>query len=251
MHGLGNDFVIIDARTTAVHLTTEQVRHLADRRRGVGCDQLVVLWPSATANVKMQIFNADGGRVSTCGNASRCVAKIIMDEHDTPACVLESDAGLLHAARLPSGIIAVDMGKATITPPAEPIVLGTLNDPLVVHVGNPHLVFFVDDVDADDLATWGALGEHHPLFPERINVEVVQVLSPTHLKMRVWERGAGLTQACGSGACAVAAAAVHKGLCSSSITVTQPGGDLQITLDKDGHVHMAGEAVESFRGGVA
>jgi diaminopimelate epimerase len=261
MHGLGNDFVIIDARAYRVPLTSSQLLALADRRRGVGFDQLVILHASTTADIKMQIFNADGSEVGACGNASRCVARLVMEETDADDCTLETTAGILEASRISEDTVEIDMGLAKLdwrdiplSQPVDtlalPLQTGSLSNPVAVNMGNPHCVFFVDNMGVVDVAALGAPIETHPLFPERTNVEFVQVLDKKTLRMRVWERGAGITEACGTGACAAAVAAFRKGLVERCVTVILDGGNLEIEYLKDGHVLMRGTAVRSFVGEV-
>jgi diaminopimelate epimerase len=261
MHGLGNDFVVLDGRAQAVALTPAQVRHIAERREGVGCDQLIVIGPDTDADAFMTIYNADGSEISACGNASRCIAWRVMEEQGTRSCTLRTRAGLLRAFRAGADSITVDMGPVRLAWAEIPLAhsqdtlavdlaVGPLRQPVAVNVGNPHAVFFVDDVAAVDLAALGPVIEHHPLFPERVNVEVVAVLGPAHLQMRVWERGAGITRACGTGACAAAVAAIRRGLVTGrEMRVTLDGGDLQIAWrEADGHVLMTGPVAVSFRG---
>ena len=270
MHGLGNDFVIIDARRTPVSLSPQRIRFLADRRRGVGCDQLIVMEPPSSPDsaVFMRIFNADGSQVAACGNASRCVGWLCMEESGAAQVVIETKAGRLNATRAGENSVCVDMGPARLDwrelPLAQacdtlhlPLAEGPLSDPVGVSMGNPHAVFFVDDAAAVDLATWGPRLENHPLFPERTNVEVVQILSPGVLRMRVWERGAGITEACGTGACASLVAAVRRGLAPRTADVILDGGTLSITWNEsdakngqEGHVLMTGPVALSFQGHV-
>src|SRR5262245_42659992 len=220
MHGLGNDFVVIDLRDRPLSLTLPQRRWIADRKRGIGCDQLILLEPprERVADVFMRIHNPDGGEAGACGNATRCVAAKVMAEKSTRHVIVETISGLLDTEAADGGRIAVDMGPVKLDwreiPVSEacdtlrlPIAAGPLVDPVGVNVGNPHAVFFVPDAETVDLASLGPVLERHRLFPERANVEVAQILSSTsdsagRIRMRVWERGAGITQACGSGACA-------------------------------------------------
>jgi diaminopimelate epimerase len=254
MHGLGNDFVILDGREQSLPSMTPVIASkLADRRRGIGCDQLIVLGASATSDFRMQIFNSDGGEVEACGNASRAVALL----HAAPAQV--ETAGGVIALRPADGGATVDMGKPrfgweeiplayAMDSLAMPVAWQELENPVGVNVGNPHVVFFVDDADAVDLATLGPVIEHDALFPERINVNVASLVGPDHIKLHVWERGAGLTLACGTGACATAVAAASRRLTGRKVTVTLPGGDLEIDWQDDDSILMIGPASESFRG---
>jgi diaminopimelate epimerase len=261
MHGLGNDFVVLDGRGRSLGLTQEETRRIADRRLGVGCDQLIVIEPPADprADVFMRIRNADGGEVEACGNAARCIAALVMDEKGGNRAVIETAAGLLDTEIARDGTIAVDMGvprldwqDIPLSRPADTLALdlaiGPLNAPVAVNVGNPHAVFFVDDADGIDLEGLGPAIEHHLLFPERTNVEVAAVLSPDRIRLRVWERGAGLTRACGTGACATTVAAVRRGLTGRRVQVILDGGTLSIHWQDDGRVRMAGPAETSFRG---
>ncbi len=261
MHGLGTDFVVIDARAQPLALDAGLAQRIADRRTGIGCDQLIIIEPPRTglADVFMRIRNADGGEVEACGNATRCVASLLMAEKGRDHAVIETVVGLLDAEAAAGGRIAVDMGPAQLDwrdiPIAEAIdtlhlgiALGQLSDPVGVGMGNPHAVFFVPDADAVDLAALGPPLEHHKLFPVRANIEVAQVLSPTRIRMRVWERGAGITRACGTGACATLVAAVRRGLTERRASVVLDGGELEIEWMRDGHVMMTGPVATSFTG---
>jgi len=261
MHGLGNDFVVLDARAGALALTPALVAAIADRRTGVGCDQLVVIEPARSkgADIWMSIHNADGSEVGACGNASRCVAWLLMEETGRAEVVIETKAGLLDAERRGPSLVAVDMGPARLDwrdiPLARPqdtnhldIAVGPLADPVGIGMGNPHAVFFVDDVEAIDLARLGPGIEHHPLFPQRTNVEIVRVRADGRLRMRVWERGAGITSACGTGACAALVAAARRGLSGRAAEVVLDGGTLAIEWQDDDHVMMTGPVALSFSG---
>jgi len=258
MHGLGNDFVVLDAREGALPAMTATVaRALADRRTGIGFDQLILLEPSQTHDFRVRFFNSDGSEVGACGNGSRAVALL----HGASA-VVETDGGVLALEPLEGGA-RVDMGAPrfewdaiplaypmdTFTMPVGwPMDGGALEGPMAVNVGNPHAVFFVDDADAVPLGDIGPVIEHDPLFPERVNVNVASLAGPDHLKLRVWERGAGLTRACGTGACATAVAAIRRGLVASPVRVSLPGGDLVIAWEPGGTILMSGPAATSFRG---
>lgn len=261
MHGLGNDFVVLDVRSSGLALTEAAVRAIADRHRGVGCDQLIVIEPArnAVSDAWMTIYNPDGSQSGACGNATRCVAWQLMRQSGRDKVVIETKAGLLDAEARGERQVAVDMGRARLDwreiPLAEAvdtlhlgIGAGPLHDPVGVSMGNPHAVFFVDDVAAVDLAAVGPVLEHHTLFPERTNVEIVQVLSPDRLRMRVWERGAGITQACGTGACATLVAAARRGLSNRKADVILDGGALTIEWLADDHVLMTGPVAQSFAG---
>jgi diaminopimelate epimerase len=258
MHGLGNDFVVLDARENALPtMTPAMARALGDRRTGIGFDQLVLLEPSATQAFRMRIFNSDGGEVQACGNASRAVALLHGE-----AAVIETGGGPIALEPLAGGA-RVDMGAPRFDWDAIPLAYPmdtftmpvgwaegdfALEAPMAVNVGNPHAVFFVDDADAVPLNELGPLIEHDPLFPERVNVNVASLAGPDHLKLRVWERGAGLTRACGTGACATAVAAIRRGLVQNPVLITLPGGDLTIAWEQGGTILMSGPATESFRG---
>ena len=258
MHGLGNDFVVLDARENAMPVVTDTTAHaIADRREGIGCDQLIILHPSDVADFRMQIFNSDGSEVEACGNASRAVALL----HGEAARV-ETAGGLIALEPAAEGA-KVDMGTPrfdwdtiplayAMDTTAMPVGWESLETPLAVNVGNPHVVFFVEDADLVDLARLGPVIESDPLFPEKINVNVVSLAGENHLRLHVWERGAGLTRACGTGACATAVAAITRGLVKSPVRVTLPGGDLEIDWPKNGErggtIRMTGPATESFRG---
>ena len=254
MHGLGNDFVVLDARLTPLpEMTPHIARALADRRTGIGFDQLVLLEPSETHRFRMRIFNSDGSEVEACGNAARAVALL----HGEPA-VIETGGGPIALEPLDGGA-RVDMGTPRFDWDAIPLAYPmdtftmpvgweSLEAPMAVNVGNPHAIFFVDDADAVPLETLGPVIEHDSLFPERVNVNVASLAGPDHLKLRVWERGAGLTRACGTGACATAVAAIRRGLVASPVRVTLPGGDLVIAWAPGGTILMSGPAAESYRG---
>jgi diaminopimelate epimerase len=253
MHGLGNDFVVFDGRKVPVALSARQVQRIADRRTGVGCDQLFVLEPSETADAFVRIWNADGGEVGACGNGMRAVGVLLggLRRLDTAAGVIETDAAD-GGARVDMGMPMFDWEQIPLAYAmdtlAMPVGWGALSGPVAVSMGNPHVVFFVDDLDAVDLAAVGPGIEHDPIFPERVNVNVAQVLSRDHIRLKVWERGAGATLACGTGACATAVAAMRRGLTGRRVTVSLPGGDLGIEWTADGRVLMSGPAVVAFTG---
>ncbi len=254
MHGLGNDFVVLDARADALPAVTPQVaRALADRRTGIGCDQVVLLEPSDTHAFRMRIFNSDGGEVEACGNAARAVALL----HGAPV-IIETGGGPIALEPLAGGA-RVDMGAPRFEWDSIPLAYALdtawlpvgwddLSGAFAVNVGNPHVVFFVDDADAVELHVIGPQIEHDALFPDRVNVNVASLAGPDHLRLRVWERGAGLTRACGTGACATAVAAIRRGLVASPVTVSLPGGDLVIAWQPRGTIQMTGVATEAFRG---
>lgn len=261
MHGLGNDFVVVDARTRAFPVDSAAAQAIADRRRGVGCDQLIVVEPprNGRADAFMRILNADGGEVEACGNASRCVASLLAAETGRKRVVVETLAGLLEAEATGDGRIAVDMGQARTgwrdIPLAEMrdtlhvgLKIGPLEDPVAVNIGNPHAVFFTDDAERVDLERFGPIAERDPLFPERTNVGVAQICGADRLRLRVWERGVGITQACGSGACAAVVAACRRGLTGRRAVVALDGGELEIEWRGDDHVVMTGPAATAFSG---
>ena len=247
MHGLGNDFVILDHRKDPAKLSHEFITHICDRHTGVGCDQLIVMEPSQKADFFMRIYNGDGSEAQACGNATRCVADIYLKETGAANCTIETLAGVL-GGRAVGDLIEIDMGAAKAVEDLS-LADGGVENPVSVNMGNPHIVFFTPDVAALDIETLGPRFENDPLFPQRTNVEFVQVLSPDHLRMRVWERGAGVTLACGSGACAVMAAAAHRGLSDNKITLTLDGGDLTMELrEEDNHILMTGPIAYVFDG---
>lgn len=259
MNGLGNDFVVIDARVSGERFAPETVRAIADRKTGIGCDQFIVMETPSIAgpDVFMRIFNADGGEIDACGNASRCIAGLLAAELGRASVTLQTNAGLL-AARVEGPTATVDIGVPRFgwadIPLAEefadttgielqigPIDAPVLHTPSVVNVGNPHAIFWVDDLDAHDLGRLGPLLENHPLFPERANISLAQLVAPDHWKVRVWERGAGLTLACGTAACAVTVAAARKGLAGRKAQIELPGGTLTIEWRRtDDHILMTG-----------
>ena len=268
MHGLGNDFVVLDGRREPIALDALAARALADRRTGLGCDQLIVIEPPSlpTASAFMRIVNADGSEAEACGNATRCVAWLIGQETGEPQFGIETVAGLLRAELLADGRIAVDMGPVRtdwrdiplarrMDTASVKLAVGPLAQPVCSNIGNPHATFFVPDADAIDLALLGPGLEHDPLFPERANIGVATVRDPEHIRLRVWERGAGLTRACGSGACAALAAAYRRRLTGRFATVTLDGGELDIFWleddpehDEPGHIVMTGPATLVFEG---
>ena len=253
MHGLGNDFVVIDTREAPCPMSARRAAALADRHTGIGCDQLVVLEPSSAADVRMRIFNHDGGEVEACGNATRAIGLLLGGSS-----TIETLGGLLRVDAASSGV-SVDMGEPrfdwdriplayAMDTLAMPVGWEDLDGPSAVNVGNPHAIFFVPDCDAVDLARLGPVIETDPLFPERVNVNVATVESPSRIRLRVWERGAGLTRACGTGACATAVAAMRRKLASPEVTVALPGGELVIAWREGGSIAMTGPAALAFEG---
>jgi len=261
MHGIGNDCVVIDARVEPYALNEDQIRLIADRRRGVGCDQLVMIEPPRNGHAAgfLRFYNSDGSEAEACGNATRCIVSRLMQEADTDKIAVETVAGLLPAHVDDRGYVAVDMGEAQLDWCEVPLsrdtdtlhldlTAGPFTDPVAVGIGNPHCIFFVDDADDVDPAEFGPTIEHDLLFPERTNVEFVSVQNRERVRMRVWERGAGITQACGSGACAVAVAAARRDLAERQIEVMLDGGSLFIDWRADNHVVMSGPVALSFTG---
>ena len=249
MHGLGNDFAIFDAREGAIAMDEARARAIADRRTGVGCDQVIVLEPSDVADVKMRIWNSDGGEVEACGNASRCVVLLGASTIETAGGILKGDAEGIDMGEPRLGWDEIPLAYAMDTA-AMPVSWDGLEAPFAINVGNPHVVFFVDDADAVDLARLGPSIEHDPLFPERVNVNVAS-LEGEAIRLNVWERGAGLTRACGTGACATAVAAIRQGLVRSPVEVRLPGGALTIDWQPGGTIRMSGPAVHVFTGELA
>lgn len=260
MHGAGNDFIIVDERPRSLGLTPEAVITLSDRRLGVGCDQFITLHrppPGTDADVVMRIQNPDASEAGACGNATRCVAELLFEENGRPFQVIRTLAGDLPAERLADGRQRVDMGVARLgwqdVPMAEArdtlaVDLGVPWLAVCCSMGNPHATLFVPDVMAVPIEALGPRLEHHPLFPTLANISFAQVLAPDRIRLRVWERGAGLTLACGSGACAALVAAVRRGLMARAASVVMDGGALDITWRENGHVLMAGPSVMVFRG---
>lgn len=253
MHGLGNDFVVFDARDEPLDLSPDVVRRLADRRTGIGCDQLIIVDASAIATVRARFWNCDGEEVAACGNGSRAVAALVGGYAS-----IETAGGVLMATALDGGA-SVDMGKprfgweeVPLAYPMDtlrlPLAWDSLEGPGAANVGNPHVVFFVDNPAAVDLANIGPVIEHDPVFPERVNVGLAAMPTRDRMVLRVWERGAGLTRACGTGAVAAVAVAQRRGLADARVTVSLPGGDLVITRTETGHLVMAGPAVVAFTG---
>ena len=249
MHGLGNDFAIFDAREAPVAMDSVRARAIAERRTGVGCDQVIVLEPSKVADVKMRIWNADGGEVESCGNATRCVIMLGASTIETAGGILTGDAGGVDMGAPRFGWDEIPLAYAMDTA-AMPVGWEDLQQPFAVNVGNPHVVFFVEDAAAVDLARLGPLIEHDPLFPERINANVASI-EDNAIRLNVWERGAGLTRACGTGACATAVAASRRGLAQSPVEVRLPGGSLTIAWQPGGTIRMSGPATHVFTGELA
>jgi diaminopimelate epimerase len=268
MHGLGNDFVVIDAINQSISLSAEQVRHLADRHFGIGCDQLLLVEKPVTANAdfKYRIFNADGSEVAQCGNGARCFARFVHDKKLTLKndIVVDTDAGQLLLTVNEDDLITVNMGVPRHQPAEIPLlfseeagVYSVMADGCEVRfaalsMGNPHAVIQVDDVVSAPVATLGAQLERHAIFPERVNVGFMQIMDRQFIKLRVYERGAAETLACGSGACAAVVAGIEQNLLDSKVCVSLPGGELKISWSGRGQaVFMSGPAVMVFEGQIA
>ena len=268
MHGAGNDFVVFDFRADlegSQALSSTVIVALADRRTGIGCDQLIILEPDATADAAMRIYNPDGSEAGACGNATRCVASLIASERAPQAGKTTSElsirtiAGVLTCEIRPdTSAICVDMGPPRLHWAEIPLAreqdtlhLDLPGDPAAASMGNPHATFFVPEAEAVDIAGIGPALEHDPLFPDRANIGFAQILDPTTIRLRVWERSAGLTRACGSGACATLVNAHRRGLTGRDATLILDGGTLQIAWRAaDGHVLMSGPAATAFQGSV-
>lgn len=258
MNGLGNDFAVLDARVSGLRLDAKAARLIADRERGVGCDQVIVIERSNGADAFMRILNADGSEVNACGNATRCVAALLAEETGRADVVIQTGAGLLHCSVHADRIVTVDMGPPRLRWDEIPLARAfddtasldasfdagqgrRLSAPGVVNVGNPHCIFVVENAHAYDLAEIGPRIEHDRLFPQHVNVSLAEILSPEAIRLHVWERGAGLTKACGTAACAAAVATARKGLTGRRVRVELPGGNLTIEWRAaDGHILMTG-----------
>jgi diaminopimelate epimerase len=254
MHGLGNDFVVIDARAGARAMDAATARAMGDRHCGVGFDQLAVIAQGDGADLALTFWNADGSTAGACGNATRCIAAWEMARRGTDRLTLRTERGLLAAEARAGGLVAVNMGAPILDWRAIPLAedVCTLHmpipgDPAATGMGNPHLTFFVDDAEAVDLPALGAAHEHHPLFPQRTNVQAASLLAPDRLRMRVWERGAGVTLASGSSSCAVAVAAARRGITGRAVTLVLDGGEIAVDWREDG-VWMTGPTAHVFDG---
>ncbi|EBA07771.1 diaminopimelate epimerase [Sagittula stellata] len=254
MHGLGNDFVVIDARARSVQVTPELAMRLADRHMGVGFDQLALIEPGGNADAHLVFLNSDGSTSAACGNATRCIARHLMTETGKDRLVLTTDHGALQAVDTGNGMTSVNMGPPVLDWQNIPLAseVDTLHlpidgDPVATSMGNPHCTFFVADAEAVDLTDFGPRIEHHPLYPQRTNVQVATLIGPDHLRMRVWERGAGLTLASGSSSCATAVAAARRGLTGRAVHIDLDGGTLHVDWREDG-VWMTGPTSHVFTG---
>ena len=260
MNGLGNDFVIMDSRKENVPMTSDFMKKISDRRIGVGCDQAIVLGHSDNADVFMHIYNQDGSRAGACGNATRCVAKIIMNELRTEGCAVETDAGVL-SCKMVDDLVRVNMGVPITDwksiPLSHDMDTNIVNTGLdvgagyCVSMGNPHIVFLCEDADNIDLPVLGMQTENHTFFPERTNVEFISPLKNGAIRMRVWERGGMITKACGSGACAVFVASAYYGIgkeINGEVQVLMDGGALFMSYAPNGGVYMRGDVAINFKG---
>lgn len=259
MHGTGNDFVVLDGRKHTLALDEATITRLCDRHFGIGCDTLVLLGNAEGADVAATFYNSDGSISPTCGNASRCVADIVMEETGKTSVRIATGGGVLEARRAEGGGVTVNMGAPKLNWQQIPLSEsrntlhlgleeGLLRDPVAVNMGNPHAIFFVRDLHHIKMGEWGPKLEHNPLFPQRANISAVQVLSPSHVKMVVWERGVGLTLACGSAACAAVVAGVERETLARQCTVEVPGGSLSIDYTASGEVLMSGPVAYVFNG---
>lgn len=251
MHGLGNDFVVVDARAQAVDLPANLITAIAHRQFGVGYDQLAVIEPG-DADAHLTFYNADGSTSAACGNATRCIARYLMDETGQDHLTLTTDRGELRAREVDGTLTSVNMGHPQLDWQDIPLAheMDTLHlpidgQPTATGMGNPHCTFFVDDADAVDLEQYGKTYEHHPLYPQRTNVQVASVVGPNHIRMRVWERGVGVTLASGSSSCATAVAAARRGLTGRKVRIDLDGGTLHIDWADDG-VWMTGPTMHVF-----
>ncbi|WP_421693255.1 diaminopimelate epimerase [Aestuariivirga sp.] len=266
MNGLGNDFVVFDARRRPLAMDEAKARAIADRATGIGCDQLIVLEPSSRADVTMRIWNNEGGEVESCGNATRCIADILFDEKKANRATIDTKGGFLVAEKGGDRLVTVDMGAPRFDwqdiPLSEkfhdtryidlhvgPVEAPLIDRPSVVNVGNPHCIFWVKDLGVVDLSKIGPMLEHHPLFPKRANITLARIDARDHAVISVWERGAGLTKACGTAACAVMAAGFRLKRLDARATITLPGGDLLMEIRaSDGHIIMTGPVEYEFDG---
>jgi len=261
MNGAGNDFVVVEARSLPFAPEPALIRAIADRDGPSGCDQLIAIEPSAKADAFMRIWNADGGQVDACGNATRCVGWLLLEQNQADSATIETNAGLIGVERAGTLKVRLDMGAPKLRwdqiPLAEPVETQSLDIqaepdlamPGAVSMGNPHMVFFVADVEALPVEQIGPALERHPLYPERANVGFAEIKAKDRMRLRVWERGAGLTKACGTGACAAVVAAARRGLTGRKVAVEMDGGELLIEWrEADNHVLMTGPVAFEFSG---
>ncbi|HZZ31914.1 MAG TPA: diaminopimelate epimerase [Phenylobacterium sp.] len=266
MNGLGNDFVVVEARSAPFQPTADEVRAIADRTTGIGCDQLIVLEPPPPGegvDARVRFWNSDGEEVAACGNGTRCVGWLLMQASGQDQAVIETKAGRLYASRAGERLVSVDMGKPGLDwrdiPLSREQDTRALDETLYqdaslatapgcVSMGNPHVVFFVPDIEAAPVKIAGPMVEHHPLFPEQVNVGFAQIIDRGRIRLKVWERGAGLTQACGTGACAALVAAARRDLTDRTAVLVLDGGELLIEWRDDDHVIMTGPAAVDFAG---
>lgn len=253
MHGLGNDFVVVDARVQDLRITSDMAKAIGDRHFGVGFDQLAVISKGA-GDAHLTFYNADGSLSAACGNATRCIARYLMDETGATRLYLTTDRGDLFAEDQGAGITSVNMGQpqllwheVPLSEEMDTLILPIEGGPTATGMGNPHCTFFVEDASAIDLASFGPAIEHHPLYPQRTNVQVAQLIGPDHIRMRVWERGVGVTWASGSSSCACAVAAARRGLTGRKVRIDLDGGTLRVDWREDG-VWMTGPTVHVFSG---
>jgi diaminopimelate epimerase len=266
MNGLGNDFVVLDGRDRVISMDDVKARAIADRTTGIGCDQVIVIKKSDVADVRMLVWNNGGGQVESCGNASRCIADMLFDENKSISATIDTLGGFLVTRKAGDRLVTVDNGVPKFDwkdiPLSEPfhdtrhieLQVGPIDAPLihspsVVNVGNPHCIFWVDDLDVVDLSKVGPMLEHHHLFPQRANISLARVDARDHVTLKVWERGAGLTKACGTAACAVMAAGARIKIIDRKCRITLPGGDLFMEWrGSDDHVLMTGPVAYEFDG---
>lgn len=252
MHGLGNDFIIVDERAMQSSLNREKIAAISNRFTGIGCDQFIILNDSKIADIRMQIYNSDGSEVGACGNASRCVVALLGKD------ISIETSGAIISGKQDGTSVQMNMGRPhfdwqtiplsyAMDSSALPLAWDELNNGFCVNVGNPHVIFFIDNHDDVNLSQLGPTIENDSIFPERINVNVA-VIDGNDIILHVWERGAGLTRACGTGACASAVAAISKKLVTSPVNVILPGGKLAVAWEKDGDIIMSGDAVHVFKG---
>ena len=260
MHGLGNDFVIIDKRFKKIDISKELINNISDRRSGAGCDQLITINQNTSKNhdISIEIYNPNGDRAEACGNGTRCIAKLLFDETSRSELKIKSDAGILTAKKIDNENISINLGKLSHNWQDIPLIknVDTLNMPIdingfsagiAVNIGNPHIVFFGNNIEAVDLSSIGPKIENNELFPNQTNVEIIEIINDNKIKMRVWERGAGITPACGTGACAAVYAGILKNLLKNKVEVELEKGSLFICIENNEAI-MVGPAEISFRG---